>query len=165
MSQKTEESSGNDEKIQIFVYGTLKQGQPNYQYLLDTTTGQATRVGRGHTREKYPLVIAGNYNIPYLLYKPGDGHQVSGDIYIVDNKKRDYLDDFESHPTYYERMEDDIVMTDERGESKTLKCWVYFMKHYKPQMAQLTRWPSYDSLGPHNLPYVESEKTEDLSDI
>ncbi|XP_076456159.1 gamma-glutamylaminecyclotransferase-like isoform X2 [Babylonia areolata] len=156
-----------EERHLMFVYGTLKEGQPNHPHLVSAETGGIERVGKGHTREKYPLVIAGKYNIPYLLYKPGDGHQIHGEIYKVDTQKRDVLDDFESHPTYYERMEDDIVVTDggETGEEKTLKCWVYFMKNYKPEMLQLTRYENYDSFGPHGLTYVESEETEDLSDV
>ncbi|XP_073204950.1 gamma-glutamylaminecyclotransferase isoform X2 [Lepidochelys kempii] len=42
----------------VFVYGTLKKGQPNYQHMLNGTHGIAKFQGRGRTVEKYPLVIA-----------------------------------------------------------------------------------------------------------
>lgn len=58
----------------MFVYGTLKRGQPNNHFIHDTESGHAEFVGTGHTTEQYPLVIAGKYNIPYLLYIPGQGY-------------------------------------------------------------------------------------------
>ena len=72
-------------------------------------------------------------------------------------KKRDFMDDFETHPTYYERMEEDIILDNDSGSSgpKTLKCWVYFMKNYKPDMVKLETMSCYDSKGPHGLQYVE----------
>ena len=73
---------------------------------------------------------------------------------------RDFMDDFESHPTYYERMEEDIVVDDgtDAGKPKTVKCWVYFMKNYKPGMLDLPPMASYDTNGPHGLQYVERYK-------
>ncbi len=57
----------------VFVYGTLKRGQPNFS-VMKSSAGQAEFVAEGQTAEKYPLVIASRYNIPYLLDKPGIGH-------------------------------------------------------------------------------------------
>ena len=62
------------EQYLMFVYGTLKRGQPNNHFMLQTETGQAEFVCSGHTTRKYPLVVAGEYNIPYLLYVPGQGY-------------------------------------------------------------------------------------------
>ncbi|XP_070175014.1 gamma-glutamylaminecyclotransferase-like isoform X2 [Littorina saxatilis] len=152
----------------MFVYGTLKRDQPNNHFILKKDIGHAEFVASGKTVKKYPLVIAGSYNIPYLLYVPGQGHQVQGDIYRVDLKKRNFMDEFESHPTYYERMEDEIIVDDDSGsnpEPKTLRCWVYFMKNYKPDMLKLEAFPCYDTNGSHGLQYVESENTSDLSDV
>ena len=81
--------------------------------------------------------------------------QVQGDVYRVDRKKRDFMDDFESHPTYYERMEEDIVVDSGSSGPETLRCWVYFMKNYKPEMLELEAMACYDSKGPHGLQYVE----------
>lgn len=58
----------------IFVYGTLKRGEPNNGILLNSTNGHAKFKGIGKTFNKYPLVIATKYNIPFLLKKPGTGH-------------------------------------------------------------------------------------------
>uniref|UniRef100_A0A7M4FJ67 Gamma-glutamylaminecyclotransferase n=1 Tax=Crocodylus porosus TaxID=8502 RepID=A0A7M4FJ67_CROPO len=87
----------------VFVYGTLKKGQPNYQRMINSTHGIAKFQGRGRTVEKYPLVIAGKYNIPYLLNMPGTGHHVAGEIYTVDDQMLQFLDEFEGCPDMYQR--------------------------------------------------------------
>ena len=58
----------------IFVYGTLKTGEPNHSLIQEQTHGQCVLKGKGITVEKYPLVIATYCNVPFLLYKPGIGH-------------------------------------------------------------------------------------------
>ena len=63
----------------LFVYGTLKRGQPNEAVMRDKESGQATLIGRGITDEKWPLVIASRYNVPYLLNVPGSGHVSTAD--------------------------------------------------------------------------------------
>ena len=85
------------------------------------------------------------------------GQKVQGDVYRVNQKKRDFMDDFESHPTYYERMVEDVVTAGDSEDSgpKVLKCWAYFMKKYKPEMLELEPMACYDSKGPHGLQYVE----------
>ena len=37
--------------------------------------------------DRYPLVIASRYNIPYLLDVPGRGEFVVGEIYAIDDEK------------------------------------------------------------------------------
>jgi len=58
----------------IFVYGTLKQNQPNYYHLIDAKNGCAVFRSAAVTVNKYPLVISTVYNIPFLLQKEGTGH-------------------------------------------------------------------------------------------
>ena len=57
----------------IFVYGTLKRGQPNYSLLTDSTNGIAKWLGAAKLVNKYPLVVASQYNVPFLLDKEGEG--------------------------------------------------------------------------------------------
>uniref|UniRef100_A0A8C2LWQ5 Gamma-glutamylaminecyclotransferase n=1 Tax=Cricetulus griseus TaxID=10029 RepID=A0A8C2LWQ5_CRIGR len=64
----------------IFVYGTLKRGQPNHKVMLDQSHGSAVFQGRGCTVESFPLVIAGEHNIPWLLHVPGKGHRLNGGL-------------------------------------------------------------------------------------
>ena len=55
----------------VFVYGTLKTGQPN-NYLLKGP-GVARLVGAAKLAQRYPLVVAPSYGNPCLLAKEGDG--------------------------------------------------------------------------------------------
>lgn len=66
----------------IFVYGTLKQGLANHHLIEDTENGLCIPRGPAKTVEKYPLIIASKYNIPFLLYAPGQGY-VSNSFLLV----------------------------------------------------------------------------------
>ena len=66
----------------VFVYGTLKRGEPNHHWMQESDDdGRAEFVGSGRTETRYPLVIASKYNIPFLLNLPGTGKQVRGEVY------------------------------------------------------------------------------------
>ena len=58
----------------VFVYGTLKRGEPNHSLMENSLNGQAKFLGHAKTVTKYPLIIATKYNIPFLLKKEGVGH-------------------------------------------------------------------------------------------
>ena len=51
----------------VFVYGTLKKGQPNFYLLEDAAIGLSKYVGDGVTVQKWPLVVGTPYNIPFIL--------------------------------------------------------------------------------------------------
>ena len=55
----------------IFVYGTLKKGQPNSYKLVENG---AVFVDSASTADKWPLRIASDSNIPFLLYRKDHGH-------------------------------------------------------------------------------------------
>ena len=57
------------ESSYVFVYGTLKTGEPNHYWFEDQSHGFSERVGEAVTSEKFPLVIATKYNLPMLLGK------------------------------------------------------------------------------------------------
>ncbi|XP_075988294.1 putative gamma-glutamylcyclotransferase CG2811 isoform X2 [Anticarsia gemmatalis] len=153
----------------VFVYGTLKRNEPNHHWLTNKENGVSNFVGDGVTASKYPLIIATRYNIPFLLYSPGEGHYVKGDVYEVDDKMLSKLDILEDHPNYYIREMDDIkVFNQSTNKEEIIKCWVYFLKKFKPELLKRPTMESYSSAGPHQLPYMESsnESTiEDLDDV
>ena len=62
----------------LFVYGTLRRGQPNHYLLLDQNNGVAKWLGVARLVNKYPLVVAGPYNIPALLDIEGEGKVTRG---------------------------------------------------------------------------------------
>lgn len=151
----------------VFVYGTLKQGQPNHKVMLDSTNGCATFQGRGHTMEPYPLVIAGEHNIPCLLNLPGHGQCVAGEIYIVDEQMLRFLDEFEGCPDMYQRTQVQIAVLEWEGAprtpaespatERTLQCFVYSTATYPPEWVHLPYHDSYDSEGTHGLRYNPRE--------
>ncbi|XP_037574094.1 gamma-glutamylaminecyclotransferase isoform X1 [Dermacentor silvarum] len=142
----------------IFVYGTLKTGEPNNYFMKDSNNGKATLIGTAVTVKKWPLVIASSYNIPYLLHCEGKGHSISGELYSVDDKMLAMLDDFESHPKYYVRSEEEIELlaskSNDEKTKKKIKAWIYFLKDYREELLQRPYLANYSSKGDHGLEYV-----------
>ncbi|KAM6986735.1 gamma-glutamylaminecyclotransferase B-like [Aplochiton taeniatus] len=146
----------------IFVYGTLKTGQPNYFRMVDKSNGAAKFLGTARTVKKYPLVIAGEYNIPFLLNIPGDGQRIRGELYEVDDKMLAFLDDFESCPTMYQRTPVKLELDADTEESlsseeSTTEAFVYSTTAYKPEWPKRTTYENYDAYGDHGLVYVNRE--------
>lgn len=106
----------------VFVYGTLKRGYPNAQIGMP----RATYVGDYRTVERYPLVIGGRWFTPNLLNEPGDGFQVTGEAYKVDDTVLAELDNLESvHlPTGYRRLEIEIEPMKPLADAIG-KAWTY----------------------------------------
>lgn len=138
----------------VFVYGTLKTGQPNHRVLLDGAHGCAAFRGRARTLEPYPLVIAGEHNIPRLLNLPGRGHRVFGEVYEVDLRMLRFLDEFESCPDMYQRTRLHVAL---EGARAPLECFVYTTATYPPEWVHLPYLDDYDSQGKHGLRYNPRE--------
>lgn len=88
----------------LFVYGTLKSGQPNHNILRDPANGLAKYWCKATTTIKMPLVIGTRYNIPFLINKPGVGNYVTGEIYEVDDEMMNILDNLEDCQRIYKRV-------------------------------------------------------------
>lgn len=139
----------------VFVYGTLKRGQPNYGVMTDQTIGKATFQGQGETKFRFPLVIAGPFNIPYCVNKEGVGEHVRGELYEVDDKMLAYLDKMEDIPVHYQRLIQTIYLdADNRSESHDTEAFIYQLCDYKDFILELPFFKDYDSYGPHGLQYV-----------
>lgn len=145
----------------IFVYGTLKKGQPNHYRMFNSTNGKAEFLASARTTQKYPLVIADEYNVPFLLNISGQGHRVQGEIYTVDDKMLAFLDDFEMVPTMYQRTPVELEVTESAEETlkpgNITEAFVYSTTTYKPEWLSLPNYESYDSYGDHGLQYVTRE--------
>ena len=68
-------------KMYVFVYGTLKKGEPNHYLLENETNGEKIYCGKCKSKIKFPLVISSRYNIPYVLDAPGQGNHIEGELY------------------------------------------------------------------------------------
>jgi gamma-glutamylaminecyclotransferase len=66
-------------RFAVFVYGTLKEGFPNF------ALNRGRRLpGSYRTRERYPLYLIGERCSPCLIMRPGAGFQVTGQLFLVD---------------------------------------------------------------------------------
>ncbi|KAK0418113.1 hypothetical protein QR680_013376 [Steinernema hermaphroditum] len=147
----------------IFVYGTLKRGEPNEEVLTDTGTGQFELLGKATTLPKYPLVVASKYNIPFCLKEPGKGHRIVGEVYNIDADKLKALDELEAHPTFYCREIIEVEMAS--GEVK--EAWIYLLPTWKPSLLEESSemLVEYSSKGSHGREYVTSENCESEEDL
>ena len=59
--------------VRVFVYGTLKRGFPNHGLLGNPPQGIVKFITEGRTKQRYPLVIATEAGIPFVLPFPGEG--------------------------------------------------------------------------------------------
>jgi gamma-glutamylaminecyclotransferase len=63
----------------VFLFGTLKQGFPN------SSTNKGSRVaGEFITKNRYPLYLVGERYSPWLVLSEGEGLQVRGQVFTVD---------------------------------------------------------------------------------
>jgi gamma-glutamylaminecyclotransferase len=62
----------------IFVFGTLKEGFPNFK----TNKGIRYR-GDFKTKERYPLYLVGERFSPWLVLQSGEGYPVKGQVFEV----------------------------------------------------------------------------------
>ncbi|XP_051983054.1 gamma-glutamylaminecyclotransferase B-like [Xyrauchen texanus] len=149
---------------QVFVYGTLKSGQPNNYRMLDAANGKAKLLARSRTVDSYPLVIATQYNVPFLLNIPGKGHRVQGEIYSVDEKMLNFLDWFERCPHQYQRTLVKLEVDEWVGEGENnpkagsiVEAFVYSTTTYKPEWLQNPTYENYNYKGDHGLEYIRRE--------
>ena len=85
----------------VFVYGTLKEGFPNF------AKNQGRRLpGTFHTVERYPLYLVGERFSPWLVNSLGLGEQVLGQVFEVDQPTLATLDTLERicEPDGYRRV-------------------------------------------------------------
>lgn len=130
--------------IRVFVYGTLKRGQPNHHLIENVENGKALFIGEGKTVVKYPLIIASRCNIPFLLPVEGTGEIIHGEMFDVDEPMLKRLDALEGHPAWYKREEIPIAYSN--GFSK---CWCYMLEHFKPDLLHLPYLEKFDF---HSMP-------------
>jgi gamma-glutamylaminecyclotransferase len=78
--------------VKVLAVGTLKKGFPLHADGL----GEAVYIGEYRTRERYPLIVAGEWYAPMLLNEPGRGLQVRGELYDVCTSTLVKLDAIES---------------------------------------------------------------------
>ncbi|XP_021369645.1 gamma-glutamylaminecyclotransferase-like [Mizuhopecten yessoensis] len=147
--------------FKVFVYGTLKRGQPNNKMMEGIFDGEVTYMGRGLTGKAYPLVIsAAKWNLPCMLSVEGTGKKIHGEVFEVDQEMLGFLDLFEGHPDFYKRSQIIVQLTEDHDGRKLdppgiHTCWCYFFLHYDRSYLTLPFLDNYNSWGPHGQMYDE----------
>lgn len=116
-------------KHYVFVYGTLKTGFAN-AHLLE----RATFLGDFRTVMRYPLVVGGKYNSPYLLDMPSKGSRVKGEVYAVDDATLADLDHLENVGVNYSRKVAKVANCSDR--SFMAHAYVYLKTNGLEQLAK-----------------------------
>ncbi|MBI2749844.1 MAG: gamma-glutamylcyclotransferase [Burkholderiales bacterium] len=130
----------------VFVFGTLKEGFPNF------ATNQGVRIpGAFVTRERYPLYLVGERCSPWLVDQPGEGARVCGQVFEVDEAALAAMDALErvTEPDGYRRVAIEVVADGAQG-GPTLRPFVYLKpaQHFDPSQARL------GPLGEYTLEHV-----------
>jgi len=134
----------------LFVYGTLKSGQPNHTILKDPANGLAKYWCKATTTTKMPLVIGTRYNIPFLINKPGIGGYVTGEIYEVDDQMMHILDNLEDCQRIYKRAVQIMNMGIDEGK---VPCNVFLLDKYPEHLLDLPFITEYKNSAEH--PYIK----------
>ena len=101
---------------QVFVFGTLKEGFPNFNI------NKASRVkGAFLTKKRYPLYLIGDRYAPWLVLDEGNGHQIRGQVFEVDDVVLADMDELEriNQEDGYRRVELTVI-SEESGEEMTV---------------------------------------------
>ncbi|CAJ0583746.1 unnamed protein product, partial [Mesorhabditis spiculigera] len=138
---------------QVFVYGTLKSGEPNF-HVMSETDGIYSSIGKGRTLHTYPLIIASPFNVPMVIFDRGNGHRIHGEVYQVNDVKLAELDKLECHPDDYRREIEQIELED----GTVINAWMYSVRDVKPEIFEgaTAHIELYTSAGEHGRPYNAS---------
>lgn len=141
-----------ENNIYVFVYGTLKKNEPNNHVISDTKTGCHEFISSAKTIPKYTLVVGTKFNIPFCLEIKNKGNQIVGEVYKIDSKKLEVLDELEGYPKFYTRKLIDVICED----GNILKAWIYLLPKYGDEFLKEVseEMICYSSKGSHGREYV-----------
>ena len=98
-----------------------------------------------------------NFQVPYLLDKPGVGFNVEGEIYLIDQEMLEVLDELEDAPRYYKRKIEKVKLigdfSHEFQGGEVLPCYCYQLDNFKDEMLAKPFVRVYSS---KEYPYTES---------
>lgn len=106
----------------VFVYGTLKEGFANF----NINAGQRVP-GVFQTVDRFPLYVIGEYHIPWLVDRAGQGERVLGQLFHVDPDALRRMDELErlDEPGWFKRREVEVRNLDDGAEATAL-AYIYF---------------------------------------
>lgn len=98
------------DKVQVFVYGSLKQGFGNHKWHLSNSE----YLGEAETLPQYSIFSLGSF--PGVI--KGGTTCIQGELYNVTRKELRSLDALEGHPSFYAR---------EEIETSEGTAWIYLL--------------------------------------
>ena len=125
----------------VFVFGTLKEGFPNFP------TNRGRRLpGAFFTRERYPLYLVGERHSPWLVNAPGQGERIAGQVFEVDQAALDAMDALEriAEPDGYRRIVLEVEALDALSAG-SLSVFAYLKQaqHFAPAEVRLGPFAEY----------------------
>ena len=115
----------------VFVFGTLKEGFPNF------TVNKGVRVpGAFRTLDRFPLYLVGERHVPWMLDLRGEGERVVGEVYQVDDAALAAMDQLErvDKPDGYRRA---VIRVEGDGAPIEVFAYLKFAPHLVLSEARL----------------------------
>jgi gamma-glutamylaminecyclotransferase len=124
----------------VFVFGTLKQGFPN------SGTNQGSRVpGEFLTKNRYPLYLVGERYSPWLVLSKGEGFQIRGQVFMVDEAGLSDMDRLErTHEKDGYRRVQMPVFSESTIEEMQVFVYVKPPEHLEGMLVQLGPIAEYE---------------------
>ena len=141
---------GGDDRIHpVFVFGTLKEGFPN------AGTNNGSRVaGEFLTNNRYPLYLVGERYSPWLVLSEGEGFQIRGQVFMVDEATLSDMDRLERiHEADGYRRVQMPVFSESTNEEIQIFVYVKPPEHLEGMLVQLGPIAEYEL--EHSLLYLK----------
>ena len=124
----------------VFVFGTLKEGFPN------SGTNKGSRVaGEFFTINRYPLYLVGERYSPWLVLSEGEGFQVRGQVFKVDEATLGDMDRLERiHKTDGYRRVQVQIFSESTCEEMQVFVYVKPPEHLEGMLVQLGPIAEYE---------------------
>jgi gamma-glutamylaminecyclotransferase len=113
----------------LFAYGSLKAGFPNAH-----VNAGIRLAGDYTTRDRLPLYLVGEVQLPCLLLEPGQGLQVVGQLFRVDDAALAAMDRLErvGQPGGYRRVRIEVLRLHDRDVAP-IEAHVYVQQRSRLQ--------------------------------
>ncbi|ULT99234.1 hypothetical protein L3Y34_000521 [Caenorhabditis briggsae] len=89
---------------------------------------------------------------------------IEGELYEVDAKKLEILDELEAYPTLYDRKEIEIKLS---TDGSIRHAYIYLLRSWRADLLATSSvmLTTYSSLGPHGRVYVDTENVTSEEDM
>jgi gamma-glutamylcyclotransferase (GGCT)/AIG2-like uncharacterized protein YtfP len=106
----------------VFVYGSLKKKHHNYKLLQNSEF-----INNATTSELYNMINLGGF--PAII-PDNNGYKISGELYLVNDKTLYNLDILEGEGSFYKRIKQKVITSDEIIFESYLYILEYKPSHY-----------------------------------